>query len=441
MVLLLKYKYLVLFPLAVFEGPLVSLVVGFLLYKGLINFWLAFLILLLGDIIPDTIFYLIGYYGRETKFVQNRVLKTKFFTNHLNVIEKLWLEHGRKTMFLGKLAYGMAIFFLTSAGLVRMPFRKFISYAVPVSIFQYGLIVLIGYLLGNSYVVASGYISSVYYLLGIVVVVCIVVYYLLVKYARKKIVMLIEEEEREGLEVKNNLDKIMDKKKTISCIIPAHNEEKMIGNTLKAVLGVGDAILEIIVIDDNSSDKTFEIARTFSGIKLIRNEVNLGKSGAIIKGVENAIGEYVLLLDADLIGLSSQNIISLAAPIKNGVSEIVISMRANTPGWMKRLGFDSMSGERILPKGFILDNKKEMLNLRFGLEVFEDRLMIQNNIKFKSVLMSNVRNEMKWEKRKFWRGVWGEILMWRDLFKTVSVWEFISIHRKMGVLLVKDDVK
>ena len=195
--LLLKYKYLTLFPLAVIEGPLVSLIVGFLIHQHVLNFWLAFAILLLGDIIPDSIFWCIGYYGRGTKIVKKYVLDNKLFANHLNVIEKLWTEHAKKTMFLGKLAYGMALPFLISAGVVKMPFKKFITYAVPVSIFQYGTIVLIGYFLGNSYNTASFYVGSIYRILAVFVVLCVIIYYLIIRYARKKIILLVEEEEKE----------------------------------------------------------------------------------------------------------------------------------------------------------------------------------------------------------------------------------------------------
>ncbi|MEI6528560.1 MAG: VTT domain-containing protein [bacterium] len=195
LLLLLKYKYLVLFPSAVLEGPLVSLIVGFLIRTDVLSFWLSFLILILGDIIPDTIFYCIGYFGRDTKFVRKHITNSKFFSGHLSVIEKLWSNHGRKTMFLGKLAYGMALPFLVSAGLAKMPFKKFITYAVPVSVIQYGTIVLVGYLLGHSFQIASGYIGAIYYLLAAVVVISIVIYYLVMKYAQKKIILLVQEEE------------------------------------------------------------------------------------------------------------------------------------------------------------------------------------------------------------------------------------------------------
>ena len=105
--------------------------VGFLIYNHTLNFWPAFIILLIGDIIPDSIFYYIGYHGGKTGMVKKYVLDNELFKDHLNVIEKLWQEHPKKTMFFGKLAYGMALPFLISAGVVKMPYKKFITSAIP----------------------------------------------------------------------------------------------------------------------------------------------------------------------------------------------------------------------------------------------------------------------------------------------------------------------
>ena len=224
----------------------------------------------------------------------------------------------------------------------------------------------------------------------------------------------------------------------ISCIIPAYNEEQNIFNTLKAVTGAGNFLDEIIVVDDGSKDKTKDIVRGFSNVKLLVNEKNLGKAGTIARGVRESVGDYVLMLDADLAGLSSDNIISLVKPMKDGFNGVVISMRGNTPGWMKALGFDSMSGERVLPGSIFKDNDFSVIR-SYGLEVFINRIIIKNGFKIKTVKMDNVKNTMKWEKGDFWKGVKAELFMWCDLFKTVSILEFVGQHIKMRKLLVKEN--
>ena len=228
----------------------------------------------------------------------------------------------------------------------------------------------------------------------------------------------------------------------ISCVIPAYNEEKTIADTLTAVSSVGNLIDEIIVVDDGSKDKTKEIVGGFSNVKLLINEKNLGKSGTIARGAKESIGDYILMLDADLINLNSNNIISLVSPVSGGETKVVYSMRGNTPGWMKAVGFDSMTGERVLPRFIFTDNFIEISNLHsYGLEVFLNRMIIKNNLKIKTIKMDNVKNTMKWEKGSFWGGVRSEILMWCDLFKTVSVYEFIIQHVKLRGLLIKENDK
>ena len=188
MVLLLtKYGYFILFPLAAIEGPIVSLVVGFLIYLGYLKFLPAYAILLLGDLIPDVIYYYIGRFGNRRKIMEK-------YGSRLNIVEKLWQEHGRKTMFLSKLAYGLSTLFLISAGLVNMPLKRFISYALPVTVFQYAAIMAIGYYLGSSYQLAAKYIDFAGIIMAIIFVIFIAGYVFFVKYVRRQIEKMEKEE-------------------------------------------------------------------------------------------------------------------------------------------------------------------------------------------------------------------------------------------------------
>ena len=63
--LLLTYKYLILIPLAIIEGPIVAVIVGFFTTMHIFNFILSYVILVLGDIIGDGLIYYIGYSGKR----------------------------------------------------------------------------------------------------------------------------------------------------------------------------------------------------------------------------------------------------------------------------------------------------------------------------------------------------------------------------------------
>ncbi|RLA94172.1 MAG: hypothetical protein DRG25_03060 [Deltaproteobacteria bacterium] len=103
----------------------------------------------------------------------------------------------------------------------------------------------------------------------------------------------------------------------VSVLVPARNEEQNIGNCLQALLEQDYSNLEIIVIDDQSTDKTAEIVKRFQkkneAIKLISGKKLppgwIGKNHALFQGVQEAGGEYLLFLDADVV-LTSRHCIS-----------------------------------------------------------------------------------------------------------------------------------
>ena len=92
----------------------------------------------------------------------------------------------------------------------------------------------------------------------------------------------------------------------ISVIIPARNEENNIGALLRSINDqtYPKDLFEVIVIDDNSTDKTVEIAQQFPFVKLIslkEYSINSYKKKAIEVGIAAATGELIVTTDADCI--------------------------------------------------------------------------------------------------------------------------------------------
>lgn len=91
---------------------------------------------------------------------------------------------------------------------------------------------------------------------------------------------------------------------TISVVIPAYNSAGTIREALDSVLVQEVEGLEIIVVDDASTDGTSDVVRCWSkttgtGVRLIRLDQNAGPAGARNKGVEAAFGNWMAFLDAD----------------------------------------------------------------------------------------------------------------------------------------------
>ena len=96
---------------------------------------------------------------------------------------------------------------------------------------------------------------------------------------------------------------------TISVIIPARDEEQDIAASLHSVLNQEGAELEVIVVNDHSTDRTGQIvddiARSDSRLKVIHDpaltEGWLGKCNAMQHGADEATGDYLLFTDADIL--------------------------------------------------------------------------------------------------------------------------------------------
>lgn len=91
--------------------------------------------------------------------------------------------------------------------------------------------------------------------------------------------------------------------KKLSIIIPVFNEEKTIKKVLESVLSqdIGGWEKEVIVIDDHSTDGTREILRQFlDRIRIFQHGKNLGKGAALRTGFKAAVGEMIIVQDADL---------------------------------------------------------------------------------------------------------------------------------------------
>ena len=87
--------------------------------------------------------------------------------------------------------------------------------------------------------------------------------------------------------------------KKISIIIPAYNEETGLKPTLEKLKSQSwMSEHEIIVVDDGSDDKTYEVAKSF-GVRVARHNTNKGYGAALKTGIRKAQGEKVVLMDSD----------------------------------------------------------------------------------------------------------------------------------------------
>lgn len=206
--------------------------------------------------------------------------------------------------------------------------------------------------------------------------------------------------------------------RTVTCLIPAWNEGARIGAVLRATIG-HPLLSEVIVIDDGSTDDTAAVARA-AGARVLRLPVNGGKSAAIARGLAEARGDLILLLDADLAGLTAAHVSDLLAPVLTGQADAAISLRANAPRVWRGIGLDYISGERVMPRATLAGHLPRIAALcRFGLEVFVNEIWIARRLRV-AVVPLPVASPAKAAKHGFWSGLRADAAMLGDIARTVG---------------------
>jgi len=89
-----------------------------------------------------------------------------------------------------------------------------------------------------------------------------------------------------------------------SVVIPAWNGEDFLADCLRSLREHTSVDYEIIVVDNGSRDRTAQIAREWSGTRIISNVTNRGFARAVNQGIETACGEVVFLLNQDTVVIS-----------------------------------------------------------------------------------------------------------------------------------------
>ena len=97
-----------------------------------------------------------------------------------------------------------------------------------------------------------------------------------------------------------------------------------------------------------------------------------------------------------------------------------ISLRDNAPSLWRAIGLDYISGERALRRDLLAGQEQALQRLpKFGFEVFLNALVLKARAPLAVVRLPGVKSPLKSAKYGFWTGIWGDILMLRDLMRAV----------------------
>lgn len=173
-----QYRYLIIFPLAMLEGPIVTVLVGYLVAQGKFEFFPAYVVLIAGDLSGDSLYYWLGRLAHHPNIVG---VRNWFGLNNERIawIAQRFERVNGRAILLGKILHGLGGAVLVAAGLTNMLFWKFFWYNVIGTLPKTLIFMLLGFFFGAAYETINHYLklgagTGLIVLIGIVVATVIV---------------------------------------------------------------------------------------------------------------------------------------------------------------------------------------------------------------------------------------------------------------------------
>lgn len=206
----------------------------------------------------------------------------------------------------------------------------------------------------------------------------------------------------------------------VSIIIPAYNEGPRIGAVLDALETLPEN-WEIIVVSDGSRDDTVSIVKGFGCVTIIDLPKNVGKAAAMYTGYQKSQGEYVMFVDADLVGLKSHHLGELLKPIlenKADMSLATLRTSDNVQVTLSHICFPHLSGQRAARREIwqkIFDTIPDIKSLRYGIEIAAKKISSGMHWKIKIIKWRGVSQVTKEQKEGLKKGLKSRAKMYKEM--------------------------
>ncbi len=197
----------------------------------------------------------------------------------------------------------------------------------------------------------------------------------------------------------------------VSVIIPAHNEEKTIGQVIEN-LRSHPLVEEILVVNDGSTDKTAVIAKAAGATAIYSLPLNQGKAAAMHYGVNHAKNDLILFVDADIEGLTHETVTELIDAVSDRGFGMAVALRGRGVYWSNKILriFPAIGGERALSKE-LWGRLPHHLIKGFQIEIALNYYAKSTGAKMKLIFAPTLRQTIKERKYGLLKGLWGRIRM------------------------------
>ena len=138
------WTYFLLAFLVLVEGPIAVLAASAAAASGLMRPGLVFLSAAVGNLTADSLWWLLGYAGKP-EWIHSVGRRLKIRESQIEHLKQMMVKHATRVMFLSKITLSFSIPTLIAAGLLRIPWKRWIPWFVLAEVLWTGSLVLIGY--------------------------------------------------------------------------------------------------------------------------------------------------------------------------------------------------------------------------------------------------------------------------------------------------------
>jgi len=160
LVILEQYRYWLIFPIMILEGPIINVISGFLVYLGILDIYITYVLLVIADLIGDSLHYVVGRYWRTSPFIKKYGPLFGYNQKSEEFLDNHFQKHKIKTFLLAKLSHGMGTAIQMAAGIAKVNFFEYLWVNLAATLPKTLFFLLLGFYMGSSYQKINEYLNT-----------------------------------------------------------------------------------------------------------------------------------------------------------------------------------------------------------------------------------------------------------------------------------------